>query len=303
MTLARRLWQYQAERFPLVRHGPLIVVFAAAGVSLSAGLGGREVPGIGTYASAAALALLAFFQLRVADEVKDAEDDRRYRPERPVPRGLVSLRLLVGLGLMAAAGQALIVGFWLTGAIGPLVAVWAWMALMAVEFGCPAWLKARLVRYLISHMAIMPLIDLLITACEWGARGEMPAGLWPFLLLSFANGCVLELGRKIWSPDAERAGVETYSRLWGTRRAVSVWFGAVMFAGGLSIGTGLLAGGGGLIAVCTLAAGAGAARAGWRFIQAPTLAHQAGVETMAGVWVLVSYLALGFIPLVMRGVG
>lgn len=303
MTLAGRLWQYQAERFPLIRHGPLIAVFAAAGVSLSAGLSGREVPGLLTYASAAALALLAFFQLRVADEVKDAEDDRCYRPERPVPRGLVSLRLLIGLGLMAAAGQALIVGVGLTGAIGPLLAVWAWMALMAVEFGCPAWLKARPVVYLISHMAIMPLIDLLITACEWGERGEMPAGLWPFLLLSFANGCVLELGRKIWSPDAERAGVETYSRLWGARRAISIWFGAVIFAGALTIGTGILAGGGGLIAVCTLAAGAGIVWAGRRFIQAPTLANQASVEKMAGLWVLVSYLALGFIPLAMRGAG
>jgi len=303
VTLAGRLWQYQAERFPLVRHGPLIAVFAAAGVSLSAGLSGREPPGFLTCASAAALALLAFFQLRVADEVKDVEDDRRYRPERPVPRGLVSLRLLIGLGLMAAAGQALIVGVGLTGVIGPLLAVWAWMALMAVEFGRPAWLKARPLLYLISHMAIMPLIDLLITACEWGAWGEMPAGLWPFLLLSFANGCVLELGRKIWSPDAERAGVETYSRLWGARRAVSVWLGAVIFAGALTIGTGILAGSGGLIAVCTLAAGAGAAQAGWQFIQAPTVAHQASVEKMAGIWVLVSYLALGFIPLAMRGAG
>lgn len=303
MTLAGRLWQYQAERFPLIRHGPLITVFAAAGVSLSAGLSGQEIPGFLTYASAAALALLAFFQLRIADEVKDAEDDRRFRPERPVPRGLVSLRLLIGLGLMAAAGQALIVGFWFTGAIGPLLAVWAWMALMGVEFGCPAWLKARPILYLISHMAIMPLIDLLMTACEWGGRGEMPAGLWPFLLLSFANGCVLELGRKIWSPDAERAGVETYSRLWGTRRAISVWLGAVIFAGALTIGTGFLAGGGGLIAVCMLTAGLGVLRAGWRFTQAPTLANQAGVERMAGVWVLVSYLALGFIPLTMRGAG
>jgi 4-hydroxybenzoate polyprenyltransferase len=204
---------------------------------------------------------------------------------------------------MAAAGQALIVGFGPKGIIGPLVAVWAWMALMAVEFGCPAWLKARPVPYLVSHMAIMPLIDLLITACEWGGRGEMPVGLWPFLLLSFANGCVLELGRKIWSPDAERAGVETYSRLGGARRAVSVWLGAVIFAGGLTITTGMFAGVGELIAVCTLAAGVGVARAGWRFIQAPTPAHQAAVEKMAGVWVLVSYLALGFIPLAMRGAG
>ena len=40
--------------------------------------------------SPSSVALIFFFQLRACDEVKDAEDDRRYRPERPIPRGLVS---------------------------------------------------------------------------------------------------------------------------------------------------------------------------------------------------------------------
>lgn len=301
MTLAGRLWRYQAERFPLVRHGPLIAVFAAAGVSLSATLDGRALPGASAYASAIGLALLTFFQLRVADEVKDAEDDRRYRPERPVPRGLVSLRLLIGLGLAAAATQALIVWAGPAGTLLPLLAVWAWMALMAGEFGAPKWLKARPILYLVSHMAIMPLIDLLLTACEWGAAGRVPAGLWPFLLLSFANGCVLELGRKIWSPEAERAGVESYSRLWGIRRAVYLWLGAVAAAVGLTILTGLLAGSGGPVGLCALAAGTAALLAGIRFIRTPTPQRQAGLETMAGVWVLGSYLALGFLPLLFRG--
>jgi hypothetical protein len=45
--------------------------------------------------------LTFFFQLRACDEVKDAEDDRLYRPERAIPRGLVSLRLIVWLAMAA----------------------------------------------------------------------------------------------------------------------------------------------------------------------------------------------------------
>ena len=49
--------------------------------------------------------LLFFLQLRIADEFKDYEDDARYRPYRPVPRGLVSLRELAWVGVGAAAIQ------------------------------------------------------------------------------------------------------------------------------------------------------------------------------------------------------
>jgi hypothetical protein len=44
-----------------------------------------------------------------------------------------------------------------------------------------------------------------------------------FLALSFVNGCVLEIGRKLWAPENEIAGVDTYSGLWGPRRAAAIW--------------------------------------------------------------------------------
>ena len=45
---------------------------------------------------------LFFLQLRIADEFKDFEEDTRYRPYRPVPRGLVTLRELGWIGGGAA---------------------------------------------------------------------------------------------------------------------------------------------------------------------------------------------------------
>jgi hypothetical protein len=43
-----------------------------------------------------------------------------------------------------------------------------------------------------------------------------------FLALSFVNGCVLEIGRKLWAPENEIAGVDTYSAL-GAARAAAIW--------------------------------------------------------------------------------
>jgi hypothetical protein len=110
---------------------------------------------------------------------------------------------------------------------------------MSFEFFVPAWLKARPFLYLVSHMAIMPLIDLFVTACEWLPRaGAPPPGLWLFLALSFVNGCVLEIGRKLYARENERPGVETYSALLGPKRAALAWSACAILAYGLLLGVG-----------------------------------------------------------------
>lgn len=106
MTL-RALWTYQAERFPLAKTAPLLGVFSAASISASAQLAGRGLPHWTVFLAGFVIAMTLFFQMRACDEWKDLEDDRRYRPERPIPRGLVSLRLILTLGVASMAVTAL----------------------------------------------------------------------------------------------------------------------------------------------------------------------------------------------------
>lgn len=302
-ALAARLWVYQAERFPLTKTVPLLAVFSAASINVSAFLAGRPLPGMFAYLIGFGLVLILFFQMRVCDEVKDLEDDKAYRPERPIPRGLVSLQLIVGLALATipiaivlalASGHGLI---WL------LILVWLWLAAMTFEFGVPAWLKARPVIYLLSHMAIMPLIDLLLTGVEWTTSGAPYPGLWLFLALSFVNGCVLELGRKLWAPDSERNGVETYSKLWGVRTAAMVWVALIGIAALLLLGLAGLTG----VLLWTLPMaliGGGACLcAATTYTKAPTPMTEKRIDTCAGLWVFLCYASAGFLPLITRGAG
>ena len=210
-----RWWVYQRERFPLAAHGPLIAAFSASAVSYSALLRGDGArPAAGSFAVAFGVSLGSFALLRIADEFKDAEEDARFRPYRPVPRGLVTLRELgrVGLGIGGLQlALALPIGWPLAGL---LAVTWAYFALMSVEFFARAWLKARPVVYLFSHMLIMPLIDWFATGCDWvRAGGGMPEGLFWFLAASFCNGVVIEIGRKIRAPEQEEKGVETCKAL------------------------------------------------------------------------------------------
>ncbi len=296
LGMGARLVAYQRERFPLGRTASLVLVFSAASVSVSAHLAGRDPPPLPAYAAAFLVTLLFFFQLRVLDEVKDGEDDRRYRPERPIPRGLVTLRLIVALGL--ASAPVALTACWL---VDPrllilLAVVWGWMLLMAFEFFVPHWLKARPFAYLVSHMLIMPAIDLLVTGFEWVPRGAPPAGLGLFLLLSFANGCVLEIGRKLWAPQNEREGVESYSRLLGPPRAGLLWIGCVALALALLIAVGVAAGQPIATGAIGMAAAAFAIGAGLRYRADPTPQRQRAVDNAAGLWVFACYAAAGFAP-------
>jgi len=91
MLADNKWWVYQKERFPFIAHGPLILAFSASAVCFSSLL--REgTPSIQSLLAAFSSSFLFFLQLRIADEFKDFEEDSRYRPYRPVPRGLVTLR-------------------------------------------------------------------------------------------------------------------------------------------------------------------------------------------------------------------
>jgi 4-hydroxybenzoate polyprenyltransferase len=296
LPLLARLWTYQAERFPLGKTALLCAIFSGASVSVSAHLADRAPPAAVTYLAAFVVTLAFFFQMRVLDEIKDREDDARFRPERPIPRGLVRLETIVRLGV-ASAVLALVAALAIDPALVALLALaWGWLALMSFEFFVRDWLKARAFVYLVSHMAIMPLIDLVVTGFEWVPHGAPAPALALFLLLSFANGCVLEIGRKLWAPEAEREGVETYSKLLGPRLGAMVWIGCVAVALALLVAVGLAARTPIVTAGIGLAAALFVLRRALAYRAAPTLERAARLEDAAGIWVFACYAAAGFAP-------
>ena len=225
-----RWWIYQRERFPVLAHCPMVIVFCLS-VMLFSSLQVQETPGILRVLGAAVSALIFFFQLRVADEHKDDEIDARYRPERPVPSGLVRLKELARIAWIGAAIQFLIAVNIDFGLLPILILVWAYIGLMTREFFVADWLKKTPSVYLLSHMLVMPLIAFYVSAFDWLCDcREMPAGIGWMLVLTFGCGLVLELGRKIRAPGAEQNGVETYSAAWGRDLALIVWCVSVAVA-------------------------------------------------------------------------
>jgi 4-hydroxybenzoate polyprenyltransferase len=299
---ASRWWTYQRERFPILAHGPLIAAFSLSAVSLSSLLRGQaELPSVKTALVAFVTAFLFFLQLRLADEFKDFEEDSKYRPYRPVPRGLVTLRELGVLWAITAVIQ-LLLALWLQPSLVLLLGgVCVYLALMSKEFFIGGWLKVHPIPYLISHMAIIPLVDLYATACDWWpATGWPPQGLIWFLVVSYFNGIVIEVGRKIRAPADEEPGVNTYTVLWGRRNALLGWLGALVTTAVLAFIAAWQIAFVVPVAVLLSVLLLTAALLAFRFSRHPTTQGGKGIEVLAGVWTVLMYLSLGAVPLAWR---
>jgi len=302
--MRNRWWTYQRERFPVLGHGLLIAAFSFSAVAFSSMLRGQfYVPPWQALVVAFISCFLFFLQLRIADEFKDFEEDARHRPYRPVPRGLVSLREL-GVVFVAAGAAQLGLALWLDARlVALLVITWVYLALMSKEFFVRRWISERPVLYMVSHMVIMPLIDLYATGTDWlatsaGGFPTPPHGLVWFLLASFFNGMVIEIGRKIRSPADEEAGVRTYSLLWSPRGAVWAW-GVVLLA---TWGCGVVAAhrigfAWPMVAIFLVMvfASVGVCR-GYLTTLAPGRGRW--IEHLSGVWTLALYLGIGVLPLI-----
>ena len=306
-----RWWIYQKERFPIFGHGPLIAAFSFSAVSFSYLLrDGKGLPSAASLVVAFITAFLCFLQLRIADEFKDFEEDSRFRPYRPVPRGLVSLREL-GLAGIAGALIQLALALWLAppkisrnisfGLPVLLLVLWLYLALMSKEFFIRDWIKARPFTYMWTHMLILPQIDFYATACDWmGAGVPAPSGLFWFLIVSFFNGIVIEIGRKLRAPTDEETGVETYTFLWGRSKAVLAWLAALALtafcawqaARQIHFVVPVLS----LLGVLLIVA----AFIAWRFLREPVTQRAKPFELFSGIWTLLMYLSLGAVPLLSR---
>ncbi|MDR0803405.1 UbiA family prenyltransferase [Fluviicola sp.] len=224
-SLFKRFLTYQKERYPLIGYFFLIGSFSFSAIAYS-----RICRGITEFVSPDKFfvcifnTITLFFILRISDEFKDREDDRKYRAYLPVPRGLISLNELKYIGIAALIFQLIITSLFFSKMLFLLAIVYFYLFFMSKEFFVKKWLKRHQFWYVTSHMLIIPLIDVFASGFDWLLENEKaPTGLLFFFAVSFMNGIVLEIGRKIKSPEQEEKGVLSYTFQLGTKPAAIFW--------------------------------------------------------------------------------
>lgn len=217
-----RWGRFLSERFPPASHVPMVALFAGfhAAISCVAFL----TPGT---LAAFALSLVFFLKLRLYDELKDLDTDRILHPERPLPRGLVSVRevhrALAGV-LVLETAFAFAWGGWTGIVFLPAV---GWSLLMFREFFLGTWLRRHLTTYAVTHTFVVVLLSLSLRSLLSGQAGALPGLRDLAAFLPSALGCwlvfnVFEFARKTFASSEEREGIDTYSKVWGRSGAVAL---------------------------------------------------------------------------------
>jgi len=268
--MALRWLTFAKERFDPVSHLLMITLFVAGhvavlGASASGDASaGAAAPAVGALTDLDALprllALLAgttafFFKLRLYDEIKDYAVDREFNPQRPLVRGLVTHRDLEAGIAVCIVVELCCFGLASLRALPAAAVAVGYSLLMYREFFIGRHLRPHLTTYAVTHTVVTVLLSLAI-AC--GLSGALPWEL-PRRALFFAlsNWClfnIFEFGRKTFSSAQERAGVESYSKIFGRPGAVAlvlsqaglstacVWLMALPGARGLVLYTAALLG-------------------------------------------------------------
>lgn len=294
----RRFLIYQKERFPFLGHGLLVASFSFSAISYSRICRGAEgFVSLTTFLVGVATTISLFFLVRVFDEFKDAEDDAKYRSHLPVPRGLISFKELAMAGVVAVVIQLALNSWFFPKMLIMYGIVIAYLCLMGKEFFVGAWLKKHQFWYVVSHMLIIPLIDMYASGLDWLLAGaEAPKGLIFFFLVSFMNGIVLEIGRKIRIPEKEE--FNTYSTMMGAGKATKLWLLVLCITFACSLlaswfaGYGLM---GSMIllfffVLCSLPA--------FLFLRKPSEKNAKGIEYASAAWTIGMYLTLGGVPMI-----
>jgi len=299
-SFIRRFYIYQKERFPFLGHGLLVASFSFSAISYSricrnaAGFVGLKIFFGGIFVT-----ITLFFLVRIFDEFKDALDDAMYRGELPVPRGLISLRELAIIAIVIAILQIGVILLFFPQMLIIYFIVIGYLLLMGKEFFVPVWLKKHQFWYVTSHMFIIPLVDLYASGLDWKLAGVQPAkGLLFFFAVSYMNGVVLEIGRKIRSPELEARGVLTYSVMLGSNNAALLWIIILAFTLGLSIAASVFAGYG-MAALIVLSCV-------FLLCSLPALIYfkhkskfvSKAIEYASALWTIAMYLTLGGGPMI-----
>ena len=290
-----RFWQYLKERFPLHSHGILIAAFSFSAIGYSRL--SRDLMGFISWDKFLVCifnTITLFLLLRIFDEHKDAEDDAQFRQELPVPRGLIKLSELRNVGIAVFLLQCIVTWFTFPAMLPLYLGVIAYLLLMGKEFFIKDWLKKHQFWYVTSHMLIIPFVDIYASGYDWYLDGDpAPFSLIFFFGVSFMNGIVLEVGRKIRAPHDEKEGVQTYSAMLGLRSSIFLWIvvlvATLIFAMAaayyahfpITVYWALS-----LYFVCTL-------WAAFSHLKHQTTASGKRIEHASGIWAVLMYLTLG----------
>lgn len=219
MNFIKKWYMYQKERFPFITYGIYVFSLVFATFCICNYYNGQAnninflllIPMFLT-------AFLQFLMVRIIDEFKDYEEDLKYRPYRPVPRGLISLKELKILFVICIIVQTIITFVFNKIGMIYLVFVWLYFFFMSKSFFIKRFLDKHLLIEVFLDEILMPLLILYL------ASYINIQNIWILLIMSYIIAWIVEIARKIRCKEDEENGVKTYTKVLGINNATLLLF-------------------------------------------------------------------------------
>ena len=163
------------------------------------------------------VAFLQFLMVRISDEFKDYEEDCKYRPYRPVPRELVTLKELKVLFIICAILQLTITFIFNKDALLLLGLVWICFCFLSKDFFIKKVIDKHILIGVFLDEILMPVLVLYLASYIY-----IGVNIWPILLISYIISWIVEVARKIRCKEDEEEGVKTYTAVFGIGKAILI---------------------------------------------------------------------------------
>jgi len=225
MNFFKKWYTYQKERFPVLAFGSYVFAIAFATYCFSNSEFNKVYP-LGTsffdwkiILTMFVLGLLQFLMVRIIDEFKDYEEDCKYRPYRPVPRGLISLKELKVLFIICAILQIAITAIVNRYALKFLVLLWIVFYLMTKGFFIKKVLDKHILLEVTFDEIMMPILVVFLSKFPNG-RIFLTNRYFLFLFMTYVVSWIIEIARKVRCKEDEEEGVRTYTAVFGINKAM-----------------------------------------------------------------------------------
>ncbi len=219
MSFIKKWYTYQKERFPIVVYGIYIggivfAIFCFSNYIKTMNLHFYKIEW-STMILMFIVAFLQFLMVRIIDEFKDYEEDCKFRPYRPVPRGLIKLNELKILFIICVILQFTLTLKFNKNGILYLIILWIYFAIMSKDFFIKKVIDKHILIGVFLDELLMPILVIYLSSFMDISYTEIKM----LLLMSYFISWIVEIARKIRCKEEEEKGVKTYTAILGIKKA------------------------------------------------------------------------------------
>ena len=217
-NILTKLYKYQKKRFPLV-----VLSFTTISVVLSSAIVISENVSRAVIINSFLATLLYLFHIRIIDEIRDYNHDSKFHKNRPIQKGIITLKELKLANTFGMLIFFIIAFFYGKDTIALSFILLSYSFLALKDFFLNEKIRKKFFLYNSINIIQMLILQLFLYSF-FTNNFTFNIIIILHLMFVFINFVIIEVMRKIKIPKKESIGKDTYSWHFGFRKSLFVYW-------------------------------------------------------------------------------